>query len=393
MADILQRVRDVNMPKPNHMGITKALDREDTIIAADAEACRTILHQFRDRYVANAVQLLCIGSEPYRCAMQTAEREIGLTNGDIAPQDFANVIANADDYNLIQRTMPGPQRTLHRENMAAKRSSTIAGYQVTELAKSFYKQLSLRTVYTCSGELLSQIGYRSDGTTGFNVANNPLALSDLDDFSTSMYNVDTAMIAVPHAGFGPIGEQFGKLLEEYRACQKHDTTGVPPLYQVGRLQRKENFLLLPQTPVATNEGFLEPVMGVATSSAMLDAGRAGITEPLTVMLLSSTGESSLGCLPNWTLPLQFGLNCLRFRRRMMCDFPWANHEEGVVYRVGVIAPNANFWRAFDNATVNGRFVMARAWKPITRVLPTTNNVMLYADFRSDEIADPRVDEM
>lgn len=104
------------------------------------------------------------------------------------------------------------------------------------------------------------------------------------------------MINVPHAGFGPIGEQFGKLLEEYRVCS--DDSKVVPIYQVGRQQRQQDFLLLPFTPVANNEGFLEPIMGVATSSAILDAGRAGVTPHVNVMLLSAQGEYTLGCLPD-----------------------------------------------------------------------------------------------
>ena len=86
------------------------------------------------------------------------------------------------------------------------------------------------------------------------------------------------MVNVPHAAFGVVGEQFGKLLEEYRVCASDDDKEkMVPLYQVGRQQRQQEFLLLPHTPVANNEGFLECVMGVATSSAMMDASRAGLT--------------------------------------------------------------------------------------------------------------------
>ena len=44
------------MPKPNHAGITKALDQEESVIATGREACREVLHQLRDKYVENAIQ-------------------------------------------------------------------------------------------------------------------------------------------------------------------------------------------------------------------------------------------------------------------------------------------------------------------------------------------------
>lgn len=74
-------------------------------------------------------------------------------------------------------------------------------------------------------------------------------------------------------------------------------------------------------------------------------------------------------------------------RRVVGDLPWADHETGVAYRYGVVNPAATFWRAFDSGTIYGRYTMSRAWKPITRVLPTTSNVMLYADFRNEEVAE------
>ena len=79
------------MPNANHAGITKALDREDSVIAVNAEACRIVLHQFRDRYIDNHT-VFVRRIRPYRYAMQRAVRELGLTNGDICPQDFNAVV-------------------------------------------------------------------------------------------------------------------------------------------------------------------------------------------------------------------------------------------------------------------------------------------------------------
>lgn len=61
---------------------------------------------------------------------------------------------------------------------------------------------------------------------------------------------------------------------------------------------------MPSTPVANNDGFSEPIMGVATSSAKLDASRAGVTQHVNVMLLSAKCEYTLRCLSNWQLPCQ-----------------------------------------------------------------------------------------
>lgn len=85
---------------------------------------------------------------------------------------------------------------------------------------------------------------------------------------------------------------------------------------------------MPSTLVANNDGFSEPMMGVSTSSAKLDASRAGVTQHVNVMLLSAKCEYTLRCLPNWQLPRQFGLNCQRMGRKTVCDLPWADHGNG-----------------------------------------------------------------
>ena len=335
-SDILQRVRDINLPDLFIQGaVLSFLGMGDEALTANKVVAAAICKPFTNRESYDLTKALLIATEPYTMSMLLAERQLLMSFAHVAPADRQAVIplvaggfGFSAELRMADNLTPlSPIEMTERDRLACQPEPSMMGAEVTPLALEVQRQLVMRYGYSMSPTLLATIRYNTSGQSGWPVnvvLSVPYSTCGRDDHAMAGTNRLTSQSVVPHPCLGIFGEDSFKVAREFKYSTNETARALLFRWSVEHRMGRELPLMMIQP--LENEGFAEPVYGQASVASILTAPSHGdLIEP-TLFMTELPDPTRVGLIPRQSQPELHGSNALLNHEDFLINLPWGSTD-------------------------------------------------------------------